>query len=118
MREIKYRQPIFLDGKFLKWHYWGFVDNSFVGVISPIEEAHKNSQQFTGLQDKNGKEIFEGDVIHCDNGSVGIITYDEERIMYRVDSEFKTGFCHPVYGYAPPFEVIGNIYENSDLTAD
>lgn len=73
--------------------------------------------QFTGLKDKNGKEIYEGDIIHCDNGSVGTIIYYKENMMYKVDSSGTCGFCHPVYGYAPPFEVIGNIYENPELIA-
>lgn len=79
------------------------------------EMTNANIMQFTGLLDKNGKKIFEGDVIHCDNGSVGTIIYYAENMMYKVDSSGKCGFCHPVYGYAPPFEVIGNIYENPKL---
>jgi uncharacterized phage protein (TIGR01671 family) len=81
----------------------------------PYTDKDMILMQFTGLHDKNGQDIYEGDIIHCDNGSVGTIIYYKENMMYKVDSGGKCGFCHPVYGYAPPFEVIGNIYENKEL---
>ena len=63
-RAIKFRQPIFLNGKFHNWHYWGFVHRGeFTGPIGHAEKALEDSRQFIDRFDKNGKEVYRGDVV-------------------------------------------------------
>lgn len=71
----------------------------------------KNLRQFTGLTDKAGVEIYDGDIVsYIPWGYVSpvkdVIEYNDKLAKYDIDRS--------VYGY----EVIGNIYENKELLND
>lgn len=63
---LKFRQALYRKGIFRGFHYWGFTEDGFIGPethTQPIEEAHKNSDPFTGLTDKDGTEIYNNDLV-------------------------------------------------------
>jgi len=60
--------------------------------------------QYTGLKDKNGKEIFEGDVLYHHTLSESYVIKNDFKILAQI-SDFSRNYI----------EVIGNIYENPEL---
>lgn len=66
--------------------------------------------QFTGLHDKNGKEIYEGDVVKWRYMEEGTAV-----VEYLHDYAAYAPFCRLRSEVVSPYEVIGNIFENPDL---
>lgn len=131
MREIKFRQAIFhpITKEFSKWHYWGLIDRSFIGVdtgwFSPTE-AIENSYQYTGLKDKNGIEIYEGDNVRyqCNSASLDANkTFATEEVYFgrgafilrNYNLLWSCGRGCTDEGKLIEAEVIGNVYENPSL---
>lgn len=113
MREIKFRQPILVRGKFEYWHYWGFLsEGQFASPeinSSSINKAKETIQQFTGLHDRNGREIYEGDILLLANGISVPVYYDSGAFWagaVLLLSEDKSSV------------VIGNKWENPELDPD
>ena len=76
--------------------------------------------RFTGLFDKNGKEIFEGDIVVNQYGDVGYIAYLQQEAGFVVVMEkgdYRLGHRNTGESYevATNHEVIGNIFENPGL---
>ena len=116
MREIKFRQPIFLAGKFYQWHYWGFIEDSFIGAIHDKGKVSAgDSYQYTGLHDRNGKEIYEGDIVNCHLSELEdcpAVDLSRQSITFK-NGSYLVGRWYLIF--CSQFEVIGNIYENSEL---
>lgn len=81
--------------------------------------------QSTGLVDKNGKEIFEGDIIKSDFLGIGIINYSENLKRFTVinpNYADEEDYCSDMTWddfieefNKNQYEVVGNIYENPEL---
>ena len=91
-------------------------DSKWVDVLN---EPKAMLMQYTGLKDKNGKEIYEGDVLHMqikstvNNNNIIVEIYFQNGVFW-----FKGKFysdCNWHFYNARDREVIGNIYENPEL---
>ena len=74
--------------------------------------------QYTGLKDKNGKEVYEGDVFIHNNHKFEVV-WDSTRFIGLDNNRSGKGYCCYVDSHykdgSSSIEVIGNIYENPEL---
>jgi len=114
MREIKFRA---WDRRRKKWVYFYLYEIVDINQESMTDDEWafiqlENVGQYTGLKDKNGKEIYEGDIVRDQDGNLYQVKYTEYYI-YPFGAIFPDKAKEVVNEYK--CEVIGNIYENPEL---
>lgn len=70
--------------------------------------------QYTGLKDKNGREIYEGDLAKSIYG-IGSVKQDDRGYRFEFALDEDSLWCMATGQEGKDFEVIGNIYENPEL---
>jgi len=139
MRENKFRA---WDKIKKRWYYASLQENGWTQHDTDLEYSDEVSdwQQYTGLHDKNGKEIWEGDVVRVLYPDWASKPKDDPRTLEQYLIEEKCVVGHIIYN-TPSFEidfgigkygdrdfgrisgysrieVIGNIYENPELVKE
>lgn len=139
-REIKFR--IWADNKFYNKCLVGNTNNTndekwtcpMVWLEKQKEWVHCDNGiicQYTGLHDKNGKEIYEGDVVLYEDWEMayegggndsfinkGIIEYVECNCCFNVTERQTVELQDVLYKDNESLEVIGNIYDNPELLGE
>ena len=133
MREVKFRGKRVDNGEWVVGDYMRYSNKKSIIMVDLLEEedywvSSETVGQYTGLKDKNGKEIYEGDIVSFEDSdggyeypdlavNTGIVEYGElgfyftNRVAVEMDDFYiKDGRCDEI-------EVLGNIYENPELMA-
>lgn len=125
MRELKFRawsnehhrycDFVTLD-EIGRWIGWIKTSGVFLTTVDIVLE------QSTGLKDKNGKAIYEGDLVSCgtiDGNPVGLVGFRTEFGCWEVlDPNHAFGGENFAEYYCNEMEVVGNIHENPELLED
>ncbi len=135
MREIKFRfwgrfgeweEPDEMEQKFIMlygddfaWEEWEPINNLFADT----QKDGAAIMQFTGLRDKNGREIYEGDIVKRGE-AWGVVVWSPDEMCFEIRENNHPAFA-PVgafYGHdgewlfeQSTIEIIGNLYENPEL---
>ena len=137
MREIKFRAWDKTHKKmFIRFFYISNMGHIYVdGDPYGMEMSSKRYMiptdslilmQYTGLKDKNGKEIYEGDILKCNQFKPLVeIRWDPERVCLSMWSNDHSEFYWKDFeswiflgNVLTNLEIIGNIYENPELIGD
>lgn len=131
-RVIKFRQ--WVPGLNQYIGFWGTnIDPHGAYWVGPASESESIHEQFTGLKDKNGREIYEGDILTAE----GYPWFDDGAPNYRAVVEYgtdamflavkvcinpaKRGISHGIaesLGEVEGWEIIGNIHENPGMESN
>ena len=134
MKQVKFRRPHYdREGNFSHFSYWGkisfnkdFSESSFTSPTFNSKCTYKEDEQFTCAKDKNGIEIFSGDIlsdyVKTDEGlkqSLVHVFWNGKKLRWDLDMSHKQDktYSYPLateldqYDY----EITGNIHENPKL---
>ncbi len=88
--------------------------NEYGKLLGTINTPKMKIMQYTGLKDKNGKEIYEADIIKNTQGYLEEVAFVNGSFQ-TASIKYPNANLHLLDTYSEYIEVIGNIYENPEL---
>ena len=122
MREIKFRA--WHKGKKIMGNVLGidilhkeiFFSNEDVDCYEHVDFKNIELMQYTGLKDKNGKEIYEGDILFESFGEKYYkVVFENGSFRAEFEGDFEEHSFDLIDVVAQGYEVVGNIYRNPEL---
>ena len=128
MREILFRGKANSEARENEWVYGGLLpetkktfpiiawdydnDDDWIGISEWTTVAPETVGQYTGLTDKNGKKIFEGDIVNCITSAFD----GSDKYVYNYEITDITDFDQMGFlNFCREIEIIGNINDNPKL---
>ena len=118
----KHSQKMFANDELIIWNSFIYANDGkklSCDYLKGWSIDEEYLMQSAGLFDKNGKEIFEGDIVRFFD-SLYTVFYDIEEGSYRLkphDDRWVVDYMSN-FSSEESFEIIGNIYENKELLED
>jgi YopX protein. len=122
MRTIKFRGKKLENGE---WLYGDLVQddrdccyiypNDCDGLYANNKVGTDTIGQFTGLLDKNGEEIYEGDILEV-GGMYAKVVWNKEKASFEYEYLHPTQIANTFYEFNMPYlTIVGNIHDNKEL---
>lgn len=118
VQEIRHNDNKLFDGTMTHIRNFEYKNGSYIGDIFPVNP--NTIGQYTGLHDKNGKEIYEGDVVKYRDSTgqhIEKVIFDKGCFYAGMHGGSSTRVA-PKLINTRITEVIGNVWEDSDLLND
>ncbi|WP_036201478.1 YopX family protein [Ureibacillus sinduriensis] len=123
MREIKFRAWDKEEGEFINIRSFGILENGEVWYVQAIDENERDIDppyftdrddlvimQYTGLKDKNGREIYEGDICSIDHSEPPVlIRYEDTKGRFIFEDKFYETEWKIDDFHLDELKVVGNI---------
>lgn len=126
MREIMFRGKDKRNGE---WEWGGYfngvgaahiVAERLGGFVEMVEVDPETVGEYTGLKDKSGKRIYEGDILRDDWGKIYNVFFSFKSCSFMAEiagehSEYETGNYRIGKAWCDTIRVVGNVHDNPDL---
>lgn len=118
MKELKFRAwwkdtKRFLDGD--EWYMTCSGAKHLHYASIPYSDDDFIVEQYTGLKDKNGKEIYEGDIAQDSKGEKCRVEWNESEAHFGLYTGKQMELTDFIWIRGEDLEIVGNIHENPDL---
>lgn len=102
--DVRPSDLIFVPFKVSRNEEWGWMKVDFDTIC-----------QYTGLTDKNGKKIWENDIVRNEKGDIGVVQWFEEHAAFMIWNKTKHYVCYLAENDFSKIEIAGNEFDNPEL---